>query len=405
MKPPLFNSDCWTRTPHVDSDFIEASERFGGTLDLRNVNPDDINTIPSYLSKGLEGTRALCLKPLNIFNEIVTQMSSESINVDRFNSNVKCGYIRNRTPNAYCWKEDQIIYLGVNSGLVQFFFGVISHFLSFQEFMTERLYGSTGEEKGQIDSIKDGIDFESILKWEVGSEYIYPQYRFPKSEDRQLLALNITHLTILYAFLHELGHAYYLHNDFIEKYFGNIVIQEMQSNKRNDRELSNLLNRFELLADIFAIEISLNSKSGSFNSGMADASDFYTWSIGVDLLLFIFSQRLILTTAPGSHPHPQLRILNKVFHLGKKDYGNPPKKITYNDQANMPISKIAILASKDLYEFWKTNELPGWNNSFLSEDTIKFHFESIENLQRKDTEIWLKYEDFVDHDLIKEVVK
>jgi hypothetical protein len=227
----------------------------------------------------------------------------------------------------------------------------------------------------------------------------------PKGKDRQLLALNITHLSILYVFLHELGHAYYLHNDFIEKYYGKIVIQEMQSNKGNDRELSNLLNRFELLADGFAIDISLNTKLGSFSSGMTDASDFYTWSIGVDLLLWIFSQRLILTTAPGNHPHPQLRIMNKVFHLDKKDYGFPPKKITYNDQANMPISKISNVASMDLYTFWKANDLPGWNNSFLSQDTIKLHFESIENLQRKDSDIWLKYEVYANHDLISDVIK
>jgi hypothetical protein len=56
MKPPLFNRDCWVRIPDVDSDSIKASERFGGTLDLRDIDPDAISTIPSNLSQALENT-------------------------------------------------------------------------------------------------------------------------------------------------------------------------------------------------------------------------------------------------------------------------------------------------------------------------------------------------------------
>ena len=59
----------------------------------------------------------------------------------------------------------------------------------------------------------------------------------------------------------------------------------------------------------------------------------------------------------------------------------------------------------DLYEFWKANNLPGWNNSFLCPDTIKLHFEYIENLQRKDSDIWLKYESYVNYDLISDALK
>lgn len=398
MIPSYVNGKSWNQTPKVDKDFFRASERFGGTLDLREPNKDT-----GLKTQGRRVTRALCIRPLNIFNDIVSQLNGRSSKLSQFNAQIKYGYIRNRIPNAFCWKQAQTTYLGVTSGLVQFIYGFTSHLLSFNEFLPQRLDGAADEEKGKIFLLKEGLDFDALLNWKEGAELIFANYRRPKSQDRQLFAVYITHLAILFVYLHELGHAYYSHNEFLSKIAGSSIIKEMQNEKKSSSKLAYILNRFELLADGFAIDLSLNTRLGAFSSGVEDESDYYSWSVGVDLLLWVFAQKLLLTMQQGSHPHPQIRVMNKMSQLHKTDYGRPSKKITYGNQSDMSISNICNLASLDVYDFWRINNLPGWNNSFISEETVKAHVDLIEKIQIQETELWLQYEEYVDKERLGEV--
>ena len=403
MPPRYFDFDYSERPPNVDPDFARASERFGGPLDLHDRSSLVEGMSSDDVLRSQKLSRIVFVRPLNIFSEMLSIFSGDSELFAGFNRQLRIGFIRRKNPNAYCWTDGGLTYLGVTSGLVRFIWGFNSHLLSFSEFLQDSLDGANDEQGGQIESLSNGIDIDSIFRWEEGGSLVVPNYRLPKGNTRTFFALNMTHLAVLYVFLHELGHACYRHNEFIQRSFGVNALEEMPGQESRDSELEYLRNRFELLADGFAVDCCLNLRLGALASRMDDGSDYFQWSIAVDLLMWIFSQRSRIVSHRGSHPHPQTRILNKMLHIEGSDYGLPARRVSYSEKANVPIREICMTASAVLYQFWESNRLPGWDNSFFFEEAQDAHAKYVSDLQRRNEGIWRRYEQFVDQRLLQEL--
>lgn len=393
-------TDSYESTPTFNPEFIEASEAFGGALELRAPNSFGIK-LEKELEAGLNHTRLYAIRPLNIINSVIHELNQLSPKLAEHNSTLQIGYITNKLPNAYCWKKDNLTFIGATSGLVFFIAGTISHLLSFPEFLTQNVF-SEDEISGDFTKLREHVDLKKLFDRKKETGLLYGQYRTPVNDLRKVAALQITHMALVFTFLHEIGHYYYGHIDFILDKLKLKSLVEIFGDSTVDDESYNLFQRFELLADDFAIEFMANKViNGDFFAN--NLEQYFLWSISVDFLLWMFGQKSSLNIQASTHPHPYVRILSKFLKIAKlKILCSEVHKVNNANKKDLSVNDICHLATLDLMNSWKTMRLPGIE-CFFSKENIHPDADGIlESVQRKDSTLWLAYENYVNISIIEQ---
>lgn len=393
--------DIWESEVPMDSDFQKAAELFGGTLDLRALENDPGARTPSY-TDARKRTRYLFLRPLNIFHTILKDLAARSPRCASMVSQIRVGYLYSTEPNAFCWQAADRGFIGVTSGFGHFIHGWAAHLLSMPEFLNTFVAGAEEEAAGDFAELREGFDFDRIMAKK--GLYLERLHRMPRSTPRRLAAFEIAHMGMLFAFLHELGHFVLRHPQFARDNFYIHFLRELRDDGCAAREDSKLCHLFELMADNFAVELSLGHEVGQrYGAGPNDGYAF--WSIGVDLTLWLFGHGTALTSSSASHPHPQVRLMNKVLKLMEFEKAYPGQIVCRpGGDVELSIDRFCTLASLELAKTWQRLALPGWIASWLLEDDAQRTTQAFwMDVTKQTSAIRDKYEAYVDWSLLSEV--
>jgi len=356
----------WQEDVPLDVEFQKASERFGGALDLRPADSDPRVATPQRL-EARANTRLLFLRPLNIFRHILRKLAQRPALRGTIIGDIKFGYLLTTMPNALCWKDGgRYYYIGVTSGLGYLVHGWAASFLSMPDFMPDAIAGAEDEIPGDLRLLRQGFDLEKVIDWKREEGLIQGKYRMPKSPARRLVTYEIAHMALLHTFLHELGHCLLRHLDFAGDYLDVHMLKELRSGVDGRPEKEHLAHFFELTADNLAMEVFLAERGGQqYGGGPADG--YACWSLAVDLVLWLFGYGTALTEASPTHPHPHVRIANKVHKLAEYEKHNSGRIVCQlGPDVKLPIDKFCNWVSRQLAESWIKTQLPGWTNSLWS---------------------------------------
>jgi hypothetical protein len=394
--------DFWEAEVPMDSDFQQAAELFGGALDLR-APEDDPRVRTQADADARDRTRHLFLRPLNIFHAILKKLAAQSPRCASMVSQVRAGYLYSTEPNAFCWQAADRGFVGVTSGFGHFIHGWAAHLLSMPEFLTTFVAGAEEESAGDIAELRDGFDFDKIMA--KRGPHLERLHRMPRSTPRILATFEIAHMAMLFAFLHEFGHFVLRHPQFARDNLDIHFLRELREDGCAAPEYGKLCHLFELMADNFAVELALGHEVGQrYGAGPTDGYAF--WSIGVDLTLWLFGHGTALTSSSASHPHPQVRLMNKVFKLMDFEKAYPGRIVCRpGADAELSIDRFCMLASLELAQTWQRLALPGWTASCLLEDDAQRSTHAFcMDVTNQASAIREKYEAYADWSLLSEVV-
>jgi hypothetical protein len=394
--------DFWEAEVPMDLDFQQAAEPFGGALDLR-VPENDPRVRTQHDADARARTRHLFLRPLNIFHAILKSLGTRSSRCASMVSQVRVGYLYSREPNAFCWQDADLAFIGVTAGFGHFVHGWAAHLLSMPEFLATFVAGAEEETAGDLAELRNGFDFDKIMA-KRGSR-VERLHRMPRSTPRILAGYEIAHMAILFAFLHELGHFVLRHPQFARDNFDIHFLRELREDGCAMPEHSRLCHLFELMSDNFAVELALGHEVGQrYGAGPTDGYAFL--SIGVDLTLWLFGHGTALTCSSTSHPHPQVRLMNKVFKLMDFEKAYPGRIVCHpGAKVELSIDRFCMLASLELAKTWQCLALLGWTASCLLEDDARRTTQAFcMDVMNQASAIRNKYEAYADWSLLSEVV-
>ena len=154
--------NLWTHDVPLDEGFRQAAESFGGALDLRRPECDP--RIQSDADRNArELSRALFVRPLNIFHAVLGRVAARSPRCAARLSQVRFGYIYSPAPNAYCWQDTGRTFMGVTSGLAHFVHGSAESLLSTPDFLRTFLDGAEEEIPGDPTELRRPFDIHQLL--------------------------------------------------------------------------------------------------------------------------------------------------------------------------------------------------------------------------------------------------
>ncbi|MCU7873673.1 MAG: hypothetical protein KZQ91_13110 [Candidatus Thiodiazotropha sp. (ex Lucinoma borealis)] len=377
----------------IDKDSIEAFEPFGGVLDLRTPEEGGRN-LDREMSDALKRTRLLFLKPIHIFSEAIASYNKHSKLLEQYNNTLEFGYIRNKTPNAFCWKTDKKTYIGVTSGLVHYLFGSFSHLLSFPAFLNNHIDASK-ETDGDYEQLRDALSTEILFNWPFLSDKVEALHRYPIGIERSAAALELTHMAILFCFFHELSHYYYGHLDFLDTKYNCRNINEVKNMNGDDIAKENLSKRFEIFADDLAMDQLVNN---IINGDIYEQTleRYYLLSTSINFLLWLFGQhQLPKPTQKGTHPHPAIRIL--AMFIKQKNYNSFGMKNS-DDNSQIPddfsVGSTMSLATIDLSKAWHGLDLGGKDcfSFFVDSSSSTLSESHLNEVRVNDSALWNEYE-------------
>jgi len=397
--------DFWESDAPLDIEFNRAAEQFGGTLDLRSPQQDPrVDT--AQRSEARVRTRLLFLRPMNIFHHILDRLATRPSLKGSAINKIKFGYLYTTMPNAICWKDAGQPFIGVTSGLGYLVFGWASNLLSMPGFMPDAIHGAEEEQVGDLQLLRNGFDLEKVIDWTKEEGLIYGRHRTPQSLIRMLMSYEVAHMALLHAFLHELGHCLLRHLDFLEEHLDLTLIKELRLDYDGSPEEIHLAHFLELTADNFAMEFALSLKVGE-EYGARKTDGYAVWSLALDLLLWLFGHGTPLSKASLTHPHPQVRLMNKALKLLEYEKNNPGRiSCPLRPDAQLPLDRLCNWVSMQLANSWKTLQLPGWISSpFIEEDARDVAYKAYRDIWQMNTGIRQDYEEYVDWTMVNKVLR
>ena len=397
--------DFWEGDAPLDTEFQRAAERFGGALDLRSPQHDPrVDT--AQRSEARTNTRLLFLRPMNIFHHILERLATQPSLEGAVINKIKFGYLLTTMPNAFCWKDTGQLFIGVTSGLGYLVHGWAANLLSMPDFMPDAVHGAEDEKVGDLQLLRNGFDLERVIDWRREEGLIYARYRTPQSLVRRLLSYEVVHMALLHAFLHEFGHCLLRHLDFMEEHLDLTLLKELRLDHDGSPEEMHLAHLFELTADNFAMELALGLKVGEeYGAGKTDG--YAIWSLALDLILWLFGHGTPLTKASLTHPHPQVRLVNKILKLVDYERHYPGRIVCrLGSEAELPLDKFCNWVSMQLAKTWKTLQLPEWMASpFLEEDAREVAYEAYRDIWQTTSSLRQDYEEYPDWTMVNEVLR
>jgi len=258
----------------------------------------------------------------NRFHQLryLSKLSAEFIKSIRFQI-----ILDDETPNARAWTQDGRHYVGITTGLMLLIEYYFLNILSIRGVLTQ-FPENDKEEEVDVEKIREGFFLDKMLKTvEFNASPFRLPVRVPKSRLRREIALGLATSAIEFVLWHEIGHCFHQHARILNEVFEvqeSAMAEWIPESELCERQDARHL--FELQADSFAI-FALCAYALPDKKGVARKpdriDDYAIWSLAIDSLFWIFSQKLPLDRVSPFHPHPQVRAWNKLqtIHILSKE--------------------------------------------------------------------------------------
>lgn len=340
-----------------DSLFVDDAEEFGGALDLRRTGTTA--SLEAQAVDSRELTRVLFLPPLQMTRFCLAAMTTSKSSGASLLQQTHLGILLSETPNAYAWRVGDHYNIALTAGLGHLLFGWTAHLLSFRSFLPNLLEGAEEEADGNLEELRADFSLARVADFHSLQGKVIATHRLPRSQVRMDLTYAITHVALSFALLHELGHIAAGHVDFAVLRLAMPSIEELRTTKTALGADLQLAQTFELMADNFAIEASLLARLAE-RYGASATDGHAIWTIASDLLLWLFSYRSRRVQPSESHPHPQVRILNKLAKVAQFRELNPHYvNCVLPSGTAVDIATLSHRISAQVGDAWTTLGLPG----------------------------------------------